>query len=145
MSEDIESMQPLVKVLLSGGLHKPPSVDIEPGVKIWDWSIREIHASATLPSTRHVVGVTRPDNGRTSSPIKSFNPQTGQVTTRSGRVYTLTGNTGSSRDSEYVWNQWSRMNEVTDWTDVSHEYAAAPAAAPVEQGEVAEPSEPVQD
>lgn len=90
-------------------------VSDSPGVRLRDWRILE------LPNgNRHFAGADATDGtGRVSSLIVEFDMEKKVGRTRSGRVYELLGKTGWSDNAEYVWNQWSRINSVTDFVDVS--------------------------
>lgn len=81
--------------------------------------------------TRHFCGYVAADReGRVSSQIMDWDPVTRVGTTRRGRRYRLDGEPGFDPDAEYVWARWKRINEVTDFKDVTEEYAAAPGAKP---------------
>lgn len=71
--------------------------------------------------TRHIVG--RHINiGRVSTAIQSFDKEKQRFTTRSGRIYQLKGISGTDKDSEYVWNRWCELINVTNFVDVTFEY-----------------------
>jgi hypothetical protein len=83
------------------------------------WSIRETEAGA-----RHFVGFSIVDNeGRVSTPILTFDPDSRTGTTSSGSTYTLVGRAGSDKDAEYVWRHAARTWKVEKWRDVTPELA----------------------
>ena len=81
------------------------------------WSIRQ-----TRNGARHFVGFSLVDaEGRVSTPISEFNPETGFGVTESGSRYQLVGRAGHDTDAEYVWNKVIKVWNVSDWTDVTGE------------------------
>lgn len=90
-------------------------VSAEPEKTIDHWSIREDNEGEL-----HFVGYCKQEGGGVvSSAIQKFDPQTMRGITRSGRVYSLVGESGRDFDAEYVWFRWCVINKVTSWTDVS--------------------------
>lgn len=86
-------------------LWKPEPVDQQPEVILRNWIIYEIQG------TRHFVGYNEFDrSGRVSSPIMSFDPIQLKGVTRSGRVYSLIGESRYNADADYVWLHWCRIN-----------------------------------
>lgn len=93
--------------------------DLDQEVVLTSWSIKKTDAG-----DRHFVGLTLPRReGRVSSKVVAFDPETGVGTTRSGRRYRLHGRPGGNVDSDYVWNNWKAANRVTTARDVTREYA----------------------
>jgi hypothetical protein len=93
------------------------AVNDEPQIVLTHWSVRE------LPDgDRHFVGynISYPE-GRVSSKILEFDPETMRGKTRSGRVYQLDGKPGYHGDAEYVWGAWKRINKVESYQDVTEE------------------------
>ena len=88
-----------------------PPVSSERCIRLLEWRIFEI-----LPQdTRHFVGLDASDRtGRVSSAIETFDTVAWQGTTRSGRIYTLVGESGYAADAQYVWDRWCRVNGVTE-------------------------------
>lgn len=81
------------------------------------WSIRE-----TDKGHRHFVGWNVIDaDGRVSTPIQWFEPETRTGVTASGSRYRLLGRAGQHKDAEYVWGIAARAWEVQSWTDVTAE------------------------
>ena len=102
------------------------SVDETPSVVLSRWRIFEVTTPYLDYPTRHFVGYNETEReGRTSSAIQEFDPDTMQGITRSGRVYKLTGDPGSDRDALYVWSRWSEMNEVETSKDITEEFKNA--------------------
>lgn len=90
------------------------SIEQEPEVKLWSWSIYEVESSLWNGRTLHIVGYGGyAHGGRTSSKVVSFDPETMKMQTERGRVYKLLGDPGFSLDAEYVFNVWCARNEVT--------------------------------
>ena len=107
--------------LISGGIWSTRPVSAQPSLTAVRWQIRQ-----TLDGQRHVVGYV-PENreGRVSSAIATFDPASMRCVTSTGRVYQLQGPPGGDSDAEYVWNAWTRINRVTEWSDVTAEVWAA--------------------
>ncbi|TDY21939.1 hypothetical protein B0G81_2177 [Paraburkholderia sp. BL6665CI2N2] len=81
------------------------------------WSIRE-----TDTGTRHFVGFNIVNReGRVSTPILTFDPDSRTGTTESGSTYTLVGRAGRDSDGEYVWGHAARAWKVKNWRDVTPE------------------------
>lgn len=100
------------------------SIEETPEIILDQWSVREL-----FDGDRHFVGVnlTEHREGRVSSKIMEFDPQTMCGRTRSGRIYKLVGYPGNNSDAEYVWNAWVGINIImnnddgTNYKDVSEE------------------------
>ena len=89
----------------------------EPEILLSSWSVRELSNG-----DRHFVGYNFADGGegRVSSKILEFDPQTLKGKTRSGRVYQLDRySQGYNADAEYVWNRWKAINKVEAFEDVT--------------------------
>lgn len=92
-------------------------VSVEPQKIIRQWSIRK-----DSEGYLYFVGYCEQERGGVvSTAIQTFDRQTMRGVTRSGRVYSLIGETGRNGDAEYVWGYWCQFNNVTEWTDVSEE------------------------
>jgi hypothetical protein len=77
-------------------------IDREPQIRLASWSVRELPRG-----DRHFVGWNiRGVEGRVSSRIVSFDPETRRGVTNSGRVYELVGDGGANLDADYVWHVW---------------------------------------
>lgn len=85
----------------------------QPSLTLRNWSVYQ------LPDgKRHFVGYCIENfEGRVSSEIKAFDPNTLRGTTATGRVYQLQGSPGLNSDAQYVWNAWARINRIDSWTD----------------------------
>lgn len=107
-------------------VHRVPPVSAEPETVLSRYRIFE------LPSgTRHFCGyVARDREGRVSSEIVSWDPEARIGVTKRGRRYRLDGDPGFDSDAEYVWNAWKHVNSVTDFKDVTEDYAPAAGAEP---------------
>lgn len=95
--------------------------DDEIRVEIDCWSVKEVTGSHILDPTRHLVGIVD-GFGRVCSPIQDFDPETMEVTTRSGKIYELCGEPGIASDAEYVFTRWCELNEIGEYVDVTQEY-----------------------
>ncbi|QWV96464.1 hypothetical protein KP005_13925 [Geomonas nitrogeniifigens] len=117
--------KPESEMLIIGGFWKTPSVAEQPEVVIERWRILEV-LEGPCAGERHIVGYNRYDfEGRVSTAIVSYDPETRKCVTRSGRVYVLTGRSGYDPDGDYVWRAWSRVNRVGAQVDVSGMYEGA--------------------
>lgn len=115
MNEDNE--QSITVLAVSGGLWATAPVTEQPELTMSSWSVRQLPAGDRL-----IVGWCRENHeGRVSSAILEFDPQTRRGRTQSGRVYELSGRPGSNRDAEFVWQHWLRIHGESDWTDVTAE------------------------
>lgn len=96
---------------------KPELVHIDPQVVLSFWRVFE------LPSGhRHLCGFnTRLGEGRVSSCIVEWHPDTLTGVTRSGRIYQLQGPPGDHSDAWYVWQKWCVINKITHAEDVSNQ------------------------
>lgn len=91
------------------------AISSEPTTSLARWRVME------LPDgDRHLVGyAVEAREGRTSSPIRRFDVGCMRAVTNSGHVYQLVGRPGADSDADYVWATWQRVNEVTEFADVS--------------------------
>lgn len=95
-------------------LWSPPTIEKQPDVVLVRWQIFE------LPDgSHHFCGYHAGPSiheGRVSSPIFKFCPETMTGTTRSGRSYRLDGPCGSEDDAALVKQAWLRYNgfELSD-------------------------------
>jgi hypothetical protein len=90
-------------------------IEREPEVLLLQWRILE-----TAAGTRHFVGRNQRDySGRVSSDVSEFDHTSLRGITCSGRIYQLVGPDGWSADSQYVWERWCEVNDVTSYTDVT--------------------------
>lgn len=98
-------------------------------MSIWQVNPVEDHPEAELTSwrvfqlengDRHFCGYESYfREGRVCSRVVSFDPESRQGITRSGRCYQLVGAPGDNSDALYVWDRWCTINAVTAFTDVS--------------------------
>jgi hypothetical protein len=90
-------------------------VQEHPEAQLVSWRVFE------LPDgDRHFCGYeTYFHEGRVCSRVVSFDPETRQGVTRSGRCYELVGPPGDNADALYVWDRWCTRNAVEEFTDVS--------------------------
>ncbi len=102
-------------------IYKSKPVSEQPELSITQWCVKEL-----ADGSRHLVGVIADSghDGRVSSKIMDF--KDGVVTTRSGRKYHLSGESGSSLNALYVWAAWCALNglDPIGTLAVTHEYHA---------------------
>lgn len=108
------------------------SIEENPAIQIAHWRVYEVpHGDKT---TRHLSGYNVTEmEGRVSSAIQSYDPETRIAITRSGRSYELLGSSGPDPDAAYVWHQWTKLNGITEdeINDVSTEYEGSPSEGSV--------------
>lgn len=103
-------------------LWKTLPIEDRPQIVLVRWRIYEVLATDSVPATRHFVGYNCRDvEGRVSSAITTFDPQTLTGITNSGRIYSLSGDAGSDSDAQYVWQRWCILNSVTEFREISVE------------------------
>ena len=97
------------------------SVDEEPETTLTSWQVLE------LPSgDRHLVGYAiEAREGRVSSCVEVFDRESLRAVTSSGRAYQLKGRPGVDKDAQCVWRTWARINQATQFSDVSAEVWAS--------------------
>lgn len=119
----IASTQPILALIaISGGVWECAPVSESPEIVLASWHVFEVQLPGRTERTRHFAGQNITDQeGRASSAIVTFDPETGRGITESGRVYQLQGSTGFTGDGEYTWNCWKHINSVTDVVDVTAE------------------------
>lgn len=76
-------------------------VSEEPEVRLSPWQIYAVKDSLHFVGQRPGWG-----EGRVSTPITSFDPETGRGITESGRIYQLVGPPGYDREADYVLMRW---------------------------------------
>jgi len=89
-------------------LGDPRALKDEPEVTLVNWQVFDIRWRRMGNfKTLHFVGdCVGTSGGRVSSAIQSFNKLTMQGTSRSGRVYTLSGLPGRSAEAAKIWDDW---------------------------------------
>lgn len=103
-----------IEEFLRDSLWKTPSVADQPMILLVRWRVLEAR-NAEFELERHLVGYNVDQHeGRVSTAIEHFDPTASMVVTRSGRVYHLMGPPGYDTDAVWVWEQWSRLNRMTD-------------------------------
>lgn len=102
---------------------KPNDVDKTPSIVMTNWKVFEVTSPYWDGSSRHFVGYNQTESeGRVSSEIQSFDPESMRGWTRSGRIYQLSGRPGTDEDAEYVWQKWLHINDIISFNDVTKEY-----------------------
>ena len=86
----------------------------------------EIQFPGAEEKSRHIVGYNLTEQeGRVSSAIQHFDPETSVCTTRKGRKYRLVKDyhCDPNNDAMYVWDFWQRLNKIVEPpVDVTGEY-----------------------
>ena len=90
---------------------KVAPVTERPEVTLTGWAVFDVpDEDSTAEPTRHLVGWSCEDReGRVSSPVMTFDARTASFSTRSGRIYRLSGQPGLGSDAVYVWQFWLHM------------------------------------
>lgn len=114
-------VQGLKLIAVSGGIWRLPPVPSEPHVVLTSWQVFEL-----LDGSRHLLGwCADHDEARVSSCVAGFDVANRSCRTDSGRLYELKGPPGWSRDAQYVWDHWCRMNHVGACLEVTEDVADA--------------------
>jgi hypothetical protein len=112
---------PLAKVEQMS-VRRPGDISVEP-----EAILRNFRVFETETGDHHFAGYnTVIGEGRVSSKIIQWNPDTKMGITRSGRRYRLDGPYDSLHDdASYIWSVWCKHNHVTTiWKDVTNQYVA---------------------
>lgn len=110
-----------MNALFSGGIWPASSVEEVPEVLLMGWYVFELENG-----DRHFCGYNVTEGeGRVSSKIEDWNPETHCGKTASGRVYQLLGTSHANSDADYVWNRWRHIYRIerNQCTNVSSEYS----------------------
>jgi hypothetical protein len=84
------------------------SVEVEPEVRLTNWQVYAVG------SGRHFVGFNPGwQEGRVSTAVQSFDPQTRRGSTASGRIYELVGPPGCHPDAEWVFGLWLAAQQLS--------------------------------
>lgn len=103
---------------VTGGVWTLDSPTETPEIEVRDWEVHEVQLPGRDDRTRHIVGLRGwYREGIVSSAITAMDAAANRFTTESGRTYVVRGSTGGNLDSEYVWNQWLRINGATGSRD----------------------------
>lgn len=119
----LSGTQPKLAVIaIWGGVWMCAPVSQRPEIVLTDWHVFEVQLPNRNQRTRHFAGQNVADiEGRASSAILTFDPETGRGITESGRVYQLQGRTDFTGDGEYTWGRWKSINSATDVANVTAE------------------------
>ena len=105
---------------------KASPVEQTPSIDIGCWKIFEVQFPGAEEKSRHIVGYNLTEQeGRVSSAIQHFDPETSVCTTRKGRKYRLVKDyhCDPNNDAMYVWDFWQRLNKIVEPpVDVTGEY-----------------------
>jgi len=113
------------KLFITGGLWGTQSVSDEPKIELCKWWVFVVPASKGDGVDHHFNGYNaHGQEGRVSSKIMEFDPETMTGTTRSGRKYQLIGTPGYDGDAEYVRRGWLSINKIAedDVSDATGDY-----------------------
>lgn len=128
MSDDNDGNLPVLAIYLQGGV----GAVAQDGqvLRVSSWSLRRPDAD-TEDFDVHVVGWNGTHGeGYTSSKLVSFDRETLQAVTTSGRSIQLVGRPGVNGDADYVWRRWCGIYNVTEWADVTEAVMANGLPAP---------------
>lgn len=105
----------VIQAILDASVWTVPSPDDEPEIVLKNWKVMQ------LPNRdRHFVGWNVAyREGRASTKIVAFDPETSLGKTVSGRIYELLGRSGSDSDGMHTWRRWMAVNGVKEYVDVS--------------------------
>lgn len=98
---------------------KPASVTQEPETQLTSWRVFEVTNESGRAT--HFIGYAGYE-GRVSSPVQTYDPETKRGITRSDRVYELVGASGNNSDALYVWGRWLSLNHNPEHNDVTEKY-----------------------
>ena len=118
-------MPGVIDHLIEASVWKASPVSERPQIDLERWQVMQ------LPNgDRHFVGWNATEReGRASTKVDVFDAATRQGRTSSGRVYRLCGPSSHDGDGVHTWHRWMRVNDVTDFVDVSAEVQALIEAA----------------
>jgi ATP-dependent Lon protease len=93
-------------------------------VMMVQWSMREVVWDNSERS-QHVVGfIQQEERWHVSARVEKFDRQAKRVKTRDGHVYHLEGPPGTSDEAEHEWLEWKDRHDVSEESDVTHQYCA---------------------
>ena len=103
---DSEEESAIAVLAMVGTIYASRPVSESPNVRLLEWQVYALQEGC-----RRMVGYD-PDecDGRVSTPVVSFHPNTASLTTESGRHYELLGPPGYDSDAHYVWRRWLKAN-----------------------------------
>jgi hypothetical protein len=111
----------IAEMLITGGIWKPNSVDIEPETVLTQWQVFEVENPDGSGWDTHFMGWAGYE-GRVCSAVQTYDPVSRRGVTKSGRVYELKGNSGINGDALYVWNRWLKAYSNPEHRNVSEHY-----------------------
>lgn len=114
-------LKTFVADLEASSVYRPVPIDREPVTCLYRWQVYEVSSSLWADTTRHFVGWTGTE-GRVSSAMRSYNSETKEGISESGRVYKLVGESAYNPDAEYVWAKWASFNKLINTYNVTTEY-----------------------
>lgn len=103
-----QKLQKLAREMIRKSVWPVASVDEEPEVRLTRWQVYAVGAE------RHFVGYNQSlGEGRVSTAIQAFDPETRRGVTASGRVYELVGPPGRDPDGEWVFGIWLKAQRLS--------------------------------
>lgn len=118
-----DELKTIMDNAIMDSIYRPPTRDVEPRTALRFWRVFEV----TFPDGRistHFVGDTGRE-GRVSSAIERYFPETRVGTSRSGRHYDLSkGGPGWTKDADWVWGIWCKRNNCT-FIEITEKYTNA--------------------
>ena len=92
-----------------GGVWSAAPVSEEPSIRLSNWQIKK------TTTGNHFCGYSIGGReGRASTRIVTFDPETKKGITESGRVYQLVGEEGYDSNAEYVWSHFKAVNKLEE-------------------------------
>jgi len=130
--DDIDNDNASLRLLgVSGGVWAVPPDPQGPHVVLQQWQVYELASGS-----RHLVGwCAARGEGRVSSAVVKFIPQTRRCHMASGRIYELRGEPGWNGDAQYVLARWRETFAVLVCREVTDEVVQAIARAAAPNGE----------
>lgn len=96
---------------IKGGFWKVEPVTVEPELILRDWCFLKVNKTF---ESLHLMGYVESNmEGRVSSAVASFDKETMQAITASGRIYKLEGASRYNYDADYVLRHWLKRNNLT--------------------------------
>lgn len=112
----------LLQDLELSSIWKPETVEQQPVTSLMQWRVFKVNSTIEDRGfTLHFVGNTGRE-GRVSSDIKSYDPETCKGISASNRIYELLGPSGTNSDAMYVWSKWMQINGYPETVDVTEKF-----------------------
>jgi hypothetical protein len=90
-------------------------VEQQPTLTLHRWRVMRLSDESL-----HLVGYCVENReGRVSSTVNALDAERLCARTGTGRLYLLDGPPANDPDASYVWDNWRRINGVTEWEDIT--------------------------